>query len=143
MNLRIRFYFSQAAATWAAVLAGATVLPPDPGTLTRLTFFEATPEDAERKAKLYLGLSEPGMDRVACHGRGPPPPWSGACLTPQTGSRLGSTGLVGMLRHDMSRTAVRNLVNPGASELVAMQITGHETRSVSDRYHIVSPADLR
>lgn len=43
----------------------------------------------------------------------------------------------------MSRTAVRNLVNPGASELVAMQITGHETRSVSDRYHIVSPTDLR
>ena len=72
MDLEIRLYASQVAATWAAVLAGATVLPPDPGTLTRLTCFEATPEDAGRKAQLYLELSEPGMDRVACYGRAPP-----------------------------------------------------------------------
>lgn len=55
----------------------------------------------------------------------------------------GAVSISGRLIHEFLRRAVRLIEQAGVSERVAMTMTGHKTRSVFDRCHIVSQRDQR
>jgi integrase len=60
--------------------------------------------------------------------------WSSAC---------DAAKVPGLLFHDLRRSAARNLRRAGVAEGVIMKIGGWKTRSVFERYAIVSQSDIR
>lgn len=73
--------------------------------------------------------------------------WQKACVAAGLGSLTEVEGkpdprYTGLIIHDLRRSAIKNLMKVGVNEKVAMKISGHKTRSVFDRYHIVDTEDV-
>jgi len=86
-----------------------------------------------------LNLS-PGSRRIPrCYA----PRWETCKRLPRdAGERLRSAGVPGLLFHDLRPTAARNLRRAGIAEGVIMKIGGWRTRSVFERYAVVSQTDI-
>ena len=73
--------------------------------------------------------------------------WKTACVAVGLGRFIkdekGKKKYEGVIVHDLRRSCVRHLIQSGVGEKLAMQLTGHKTRAVFDRYNIVSDADLQ
>lgn len=79
-----------------------------------------------------------GVGRLVCSHCSQPNPTTATC------GKCGFKGTkyTGLIFHDLRRTAARNLRRAGIAETVIMKIGGWRTRSVFERYAIVSRSDI-
>ena len=89
-------------------------------------------------------MRHPAQDAVFCDEDGHPITdigyaWVVAC---KRAGFADEDGKPTKLLHDCRRSAARNMVRSGTSEHTAMKVTGHKTRSIFDRYDIVTERDL-
>jgi len=125
--------------TWREIDMAGSVIRLDPERSKTKTG-RLLPMSQPLKEVLKRRLTERRLDQALVFHRDGEPlidwrkAWEAACK---------AAGLPGKRLHDCRRTAARNLIRSGTPERVAMQLTGHKTRSVFDRYNIVSESDLR
>lgn len=73
--------------------------------------------------------------------------WHKVCVAAKLGTLVDVEGkadprYTGSIIHDLRRSAIKNLMKAGVNEKVAMRISGHKTRDVFGRYHIVDTEDV-
>jgi len=131
--------------TWAQVDLDTGALRLEPGTTKNKAgrMFRTTPDlraclEAQRATTLAFQRRRGMIVPLVFHRDGRPikdfrKAWQNACE---------AAGCPGRLVHAMRRSAIRTMVRAGVSERVAMQMSGHNTRAVFERYNIVSETDL-
>jgi len=127
--------------TWDQVDLHTGTVRLEPGTTKnrqpRMIFLAGELLDVVTRQRETRDLLYPDCPWVFFGGEGKPiksfrRSWTTACRT---------AGVVGKLLHDFRRSAVRNMVRAGIPERVCMDLSGHKTRSVFERYNIVSEGD--
>ncbi len=120
---------------------GADTIRLDPGTTKngqgRVVTFERGPALCELLAACAQGKSADDFVFTREDGK-PVPDFRNTWLKVSK-----AAGVPGLLFHDLRRTAARNLRRAGMAENVIMQIGGWRTRSVFDRYAIITKTTSR
>jgi len=117
--------------TWEMVNPDATEIT-IPGTVTNNKEPIVLPLPAELTALLKKVFRRDGS-----------PVFSTLNLCREWGKAIKAAGVPDLILHDLRRSGIRNLINAGVPETVAMKISGHRTASVFRRYAIVSTEDIR
>ncbi len=137
--------------TWPEIDLDAMVIRPGGGSRTKRRGVLAYGQVPALRAVIERRLAKRRLDTpLVFHVDGRPmgdwrKRWARACLAAGFANVNPETQkiVIHKLRYDTRRTVVRNLTRAGVPERVAMEQTGHKTRSVFDRYNIVSEQDLQ